>query len=113
MDTGRETIENGQWILDRDTRTWRPGEGHKDMTYGRGTLRHGHWERVTRSWLMKDGHCEMDNGSGTLGHEIWERDTRTWTPERDIGACQGQWIGTLGHRDWERDTKSWTLEGRH
>ena len=73
----------------------------------------GSWERVTRSWLMKDGHCEMDNGSGTLGHEIWERDTRTWTPERDIGACQGQWIGTLGHRDWERDTKSWTLEGRH
>ena len=75
--------------MDRDTRTWRPGEGHKDMTYGRGILRHGHWEKVTRTWLMKDGHCEMDNGRGTLGHEIWERDTRTWTPERETGT-QGE-----------------------
>ena len=84
MDTGKWKRDNRKWTKDRDTRTWRPGEGHKDMTYGRGTLRHGHWERVTRTWLMKDGHCEMDNGRGTLGY-----------------------------RDWERDTKSWTLEGRH
>ena len=50
------------------------------MKFGRGTIGHGHWR-------------------GKQGHR-----------ERDIGACQGQWIGTLGHRDWERDTKSWTLE---
>ena len=90
--------------MDRDTRTWRPGEGHKDMTYGRGILRHGHWEKVTRTWLMKDGHCEMDNGRGTLGHEIWERDTRTWTPERETGT-QGE-----GHRGMprtmDRDTRT-------
>ena len=42
------------WTMDRDTRTWRPGEGHKNMNYGRGTLRHGHWERdmVDERWTL-------------------------------------------------------------
>ena len=66
---------------EKDTRTWTLGEGHKVMDTGRETLEHGQWigtlengdrERDTRTSSMVERHLGMDTGIGTLGHRQWK-----------------------------------------